>query len=121
HGIAAAARGVVLELLLQIAPMEPGQGRRVPAVAAAVEPVAAEAGVGRAAAGAAQGDQFSGGLEGLAGGVARRRAARRQAREQDGEEEGAHAIGNTGLGRRFRGPGTLALPKGWLRWPGRGR
>src|SRR5690606_35517017 len=68
-GIAPEARGVVLELLLQIAGVEAGEAGDADAVAHAVEAVATEAGVGRAAVAAAHGDDLAVGREGPVGAV----------------------------------------------------
>jgi hypothetical protein len=83
-------RGVVVQLLLQIAGVETGQTRRADAVAGAVQAVAGEAGVPRAALAAAERDQLAVGGERLAAMVRRPITSGQRDEDDKAEEGGAH-------------------------------
>ncbi len=80
-----AAVGIGMELPFEIAGIDFRQPGRSGAVAAAVNPVAGEAGIGRPRRSAAQGDQFAGGRKSIGGcGVDRAAAGKDQGGEGDG-------------------------------------
>ena len=74
--MAAAAAGIGFELGGHIAGIAPGKARRARAIAASVDPMAGDAGIGRARVAAAERDHFATGDEMVSRATLHRTAAR---------------------------------------------
>jgi hypothetical protein len=104
HRVLPPPAGIVVELAVEIAGVAPGDARCVVAVAAAVEAVAGDAGMARAAVTAAQCDQLAGLAKGVGGRRRRGRASRRE--QHRAEDKGKPARGI------LHGHGTCPVPAG---------
>lgn len=86
--VLAAAIGIVGKLAFEISGIEPGKARRADPVAHPVEPVAGEAGIGRAGIGPRHGDHFATGRKPVRRSGIHHRAATHQATCHQGTGEG---------------------------------
>ncbi|MCL6250472.1 c-type cytochrome [Altererythrobacter sp. KTW20L] len=86
----AAAIGIGGKLAFKVSGIEPGKARRADSVAQPIEPVAGEAGIGRARIGARHGDQFATGGKAIGRSGFHRRAAAQQATCHQGTGEGSN-------------------------------
>jgi hypothetical protein len=108
HRIGTQAARIVLHLLVQIPGVEARQTRRGDAVAAAIQAMAGEAGVGRPAAAAAQRDEFPAGRKRTAGAVAGFAAAGGQ--RADDQKKGENADHASKPAAKAQVPGTAQRP-----------